>query len=66
MYKEKIKAQSIYSLVSDIRKNDLQPIYFLFGEDHFTITNAIKAIEKKIDPLITSDFDKEIVNASKI
>ena len=37
----------------------IKPIYFLFGEDHFTISSAVKAITKKVEPLLTSDFDKE-------
>jgi DNA polymerase III subunit delta len=56
---------SIYSLVSDIKIEDLKPLYFLFGEDHFTISGAIKAITKKVKPLLTSDFDIETISANK-
>jgi DNA polymerase-3 subunit delta len=37
----------------------------LFGEDSFTINNAIKAIEKKIAPHVVSDFDSEQLQLSK-
>lgn len=56
---------SIYSMISDLKSADFQPVYFLFGEDHFTISGAIKAISKKIAPLLTSDFDIETISVEK-
>ncbi len=56
---------SIYSLRSELKTDTAKPIYFLFGEDHFSINNAIKAIFSKYDDLITSDFDKETINVEK-
>ncbi len=56
---------SIYSLVSDLKSADLKPVYFLFGEDHFTISSSIKVIIKKVEPLLTSDFDIETICADK-
>lgn len=56
---------SIYSLISDLKSADFQPIYFLFGEDHFTISGAIKALSKKVAPFLTSDFDIETISVEK-
>ena len=56
---------SIYTLISELKSADLKSIYFLFGEDHFTINTAIKNISKKVEPLLTSDFDIETITADK-
>lgn len=56
---------SIYTLVSELKSAELKSIYFLFGEDHFTINNAIKNISKKVEPLLASDFDIETITADK-
>ena len=40
---------SIYSLMSELKSDKLKPIYFLFGEDHFTINGAIKSIAKIVE-----------------
>lgn len=59
------RTNSIYSLTSELNNENLASIYFLFGEDHFTINSAIKLIEKITKPLITTDFDKETVSLEK-
>ena len=59
------KFESIYNVQKYLGDDSLLPIYFLFGEDSFTINNAIKAIEKKIAPLVVSDFDSEQIQLSK-
>ena len=63
--KKASKIESIYNLPKYIKDDSLLPIYFLFGEDSFTINNAIKAIEKKIAPLVASDFDRESITITK-
>ncbi len=57
--------ESIYNLPRYLKDDSLLPIYFLFGEDSFTINNAVKTIEKKIAPLVESDFDFETLTISK-
>jgi len=57
--------ESIYNLPKYLKDDSLLPIYFLFGEDSFTINNAVKTIEKKIAPLVESDFDFETLTISK-
>jgi len=61
----KSKIESIYNLPKYLNDDTLLPIYFLIGEDSFTINNAIKAIEKKITPLVASDFDFESLTLAK-
>ncbi len=65
MYRSKENIPSVYSLMAELNKSDLKPIYFLFGEDSFTINNAIKTIEQKASQFIVSDFDKEVIDADK-
>ncbi len=59
------KFESIYNIQKYLNDDSLLPIYFLFGEDSFTINNAIKVIEKKVVPLVSSDFDIEQIQLSK-
>ena len=59
------KIESIYNLPKFLKEDTLLPIYFLFGEDTFTINNAAKAIEKVIAPLVASDFDREAITLQK-
>jgi len=61
----KPQAESIYNLPKFLKDDTLLPIYFLFGEDSFTINNAVKAIENKIAPLVVSDFDRESLTLTK-
>ena len=65
MYKKKETAPSIYTCISDLSTENLLPIYFFFGEDSFTITSAVKIIQKRVAPLLTTDFDNETVNVEK-
>lgn len=59
MQKSKPQLESIYNLPKFLKDDTVLPIYFLFGEDSFTINNAIKTIEKKFTPMVASDFDIE-------
>jgi len=65
MYRSKENIPSVYSLMAELNKSDLKPIYFLFGDDSFTINNAVKAIEQKASQFTVSDFDKEVIDAGK-
>lgn len=55
----KNKAPSIQEVEKQLKQKKLLPVYYLFGEDSYSIETTFKAIEKFIEPLITSDFDKE-------
>ncbi len=65
MSRAKEQVPSIYSLLTDLSKLEIKPIYFLFGEDHFLINIAIKSIEKEASRFISSDFDREVITADK-
>lgn len=53
------KAPSILEALKEIKKGKLIPIYYLFGEDAYNIAYTLKAIQKNVLPLLSSDFDKE-------
>jgi DNA polymerase-3 subunit delta len=59
MAKSKFNGPSISQIINDLKKNKLLPVYFLFGEDSFSIDSAIALIENYLKPLIDSDFDRE-------
>jgi DNA polymerase III subunit delta len=65
MYKSKENIPSVYSLTTELNKSDIKPIYFLYGEDSYTINNAIKAIEQKSSQFNINDFDREVIDADK-
>lgn len=55
----KTKAPAIQEIEKQLKQRKLLPVYYLFGEDSYSIETIYKAIEKFIEPLIASDFDKE-------
>ncbi len=57
--------ESIYNLQKYVSKTKHMPIYFFFGEDDFTINNAIKTLTDLLNPLVASDFDTEVIKATK-
>ncbi len=56
---------SINDIVKYLDENNLLPIYFLFGEDTFSLESALSFLQTKIEPFVLSAFDKEIINAEK-
>ncbi len=65
MAKQKKEIPSIYSIGKYLKPDSLLPIYFFCGNDTFAIESATKALEKIIQPLLTSDFDKETINGNE-
>lgn len=61
MAKKKVNIPSILEVNKDLKKNKILPIYYLCGEDSYNIDIILQNIQKKIGPLIASDFDKETV-----
>lgn len=59
---QKLQAQSVYNLTKFLKKENLLPVYFFFGEDTFSIEQAVKAVEKSASGLIANDFDREVIN----
>ena len=60
MAKSKTRFPEITQAVKDISNNVLLPLYFLCGEDSFSIDNCVKLLEEKVSVHIDSDFDREI------
>ncbi len=55
----KSKAPSIQEIEKQLKQKKLLPIYYLFGEDSYSIDITVEDIEKFIQPFILSDFDRE-------
>jgi DNA polymerase-3 subunit delta len=55
----KSKAPSIQEIEKQLKQKKLLPVYYLFGEDSYSIETTFKEIEKFVAPFIGSDFDKE-------
>ncbi len=56
----KSKAPSILQVNPDLKKGKLTPIYYFFGEDSFSLDSALSSVEAAVEPLLSSDFDKEV------
>ncbi len=59
MAKNKLGIPSVLEISKKINKNNLLPVYYFFGEDSYSLNIGLKAVEKAVQPFITSDFDKE-------
>lgn len=64
MAKRKITVPSLLEAIKQIKKGTLLPIYYFFGVDGFIINEAYQLLEKKISPLITTEFDKQVIYAN--
>ncbi len=58
----KEKAPSILNVQKTLNAKSLLPVYFLFGEDNYSLNKAVKDIEKFFAKLGVSDFDKESIS----
>ena len=59
MAKNRPGIPTILEISKKINKNNLLPVYYFFGEDSFSLNIGLKAVERAVDPFISSDFDKE-------
>jgi DNA polymerase-3 subunit delta len=57
----KSKAPAIQDIEKQLKQKKILPVYYLFGEDSYSVDITFAAIEKAVQPLITSDFDKEVL-----
>lgn len=55
----KSKAPSLLEIDKQLKQKKLLPIYYLFGEDSYSVELVLNEIEKSVQPFISSDFDKE-------
>ena len=65
MYNSKDNIESIYNIPNYLNEEKLLSIYFLYGEDGYTINKTIKDISKVVDPLVSVEFDRETITLSK-
>jgi DNA polymerase-3 subunit delta len=59
MAKSKLSFPSVSEAVKSIKRGNLLPIYFFFGEDSFSIDTSVSALREAVKPHIASEFDKE-------
>jgi len=57
----KSKAPAIQDIEKQLKQKKILPVYYLFGEDSYSVDITFTAIEKTVQPFITSDFDKEVL-----
>lgn len=57
----KSKASAIQEIDKQLKQKKILPVYYLFGEDSYSIDSIVDVIEKNVQPFITSDFDKEVL-----
>lgn len=57
----KSKAPAIQEIEKQLKQKKLLPVYYLFGEDAYSIDIIFHAIQQVAASFITSDFDKEIL-----
>ncbi|MGE5496713.1 MAG: DNA polymerase III subunit delta, partial [Syntrophothermus sp.] len=62
MAKDKRTAPNISTLQKFLKKDTLLPVYFFFGEDHYSIEAALRAIEDLVRPMLDSEFDREVIS----
>jgi DNA polymerase-3 subunit delta len=55
----KVKATSILEIEKQLKQKKLLPVYYLFGEDSYSLDSVVQSITKYINQFIVSDFDKE-------
>ncbi len=55
----KSKAPSVLEIERQLKQKKVLPVYYLFGEDSYSLDTTLEAIDKYLQPFISSDFDKE-------
>ncbi len=56
----------ILSIKNEIKKGVIKPVYFLCGEDTYSINIALQILVEKIETEITSEFDKETYHGKEV
>lgn len=57
--------KSVYDIGDQIRGGKFLPVYYFFGEDDYTINNAVRLLETEFGKKIFSDLDKETFNEAQ-
>jgi DNA polymerase-3 subunit delta len=61
MGKSKPQIPPVSEISRELKKNILKNVYFLFGEDSFSIDEALHLIIKSTEKYISTDFDNEVL-----
>jgi DNA polymerase III subunit delta len=61
MAKTKANIPSILEAPKTFVKGKFRPVYLFFGNDSYSIDEAVKELDNAITPLIGSDFDREVI-----
>jgi len=56
----------ILSIKDELKKDDFKPIYFLSGEDSYSINIALNLLVEKAEKYISSEFDKETFHGKDV
>ncbi len=65
MSKSKVNVETVYNISNYLKDDNFLPIYFLYGEDDYTINKTVKDITQKVAPFVTVDFDRETISIPK-
>ena len=65
MAKSRVKVPPILNVSQDLASGKILPVYYFFGEDTYSLDSTVEELEKKIEPYLASDFDKEIIYAGE-
>jgi DNA polymerase-3 subunit delta len=63
MAKKSVK--SVNQIISEIKKGIFQPVYYIYGNDQYSLDAAVDYLQKRLAPQINSEFDREIISAEK-
>lgn len=63
---DKINIQSITQIRKLLKKRVFLPVYFLFGEDSFSLNSVCDEIVKSIEPFVTIEFDRQVFYGGSI
>lgn len=61
----RVQHRSVYEVPELTAPDKLLPVFFICGEDTYAIDGAVRKLIESVEPLIGSDFDKEIITADK-
>ncbi|MGK9476468.1 DNA polymerase III subunit delta [Melioribacter sp. OK-6-Me] len=57
--------KSVNQIIQEIKKGIFKPVYYLCGNDQYSLESAVDYLQKQLAPQINSEFDKEIIAAEK-
>ena len=60
MSKERVSLPSVSEIGAHIKKKQFLPVYFIFGEDTYQISETIEALEEAILPTANPEFDRGV------